>query len=205
MRRVLATLTVLALLVVPASTEAKRRSCAMHHAKVVMHVNGITVRYIRDRDEVRTYYGCLRRVGRPFELGSVDENGVERLDSFIAAGPYLAFQGYDGNSSATSVTLARIDLRNGRIRQNNTEFGSYLSASNALEDVVLTRYGALAWIVASSNGFDPLERRVEKLDRDGQVVLDRGPGVDRHSLAATSSGTRLYWTNAGQPRSAALR
>lgn len=61
----------------------------------------------------------------------------------------------------------------------------------------MTASGAVAWI-RSVDGIP----EVRKLDSGGENVMDTGTDIDPESLAV--SGTTLYWTKAGGPRSAVL-
>ena len=73
--------------------------------------------------------------------------------------------------------------------------------------LVLTRKGAIAWIVRPYNNkgnFKPLPLlQVHKLDRKGARLLDAGTGIKADSL--TLKRQRIAWQHGNARRSAILR
>jgi hypothetical protein len=147
-------------------------------------------------------YGCLYRTGRRFPLGENPHDDEVSIDILALTSPYVAYGETDRTPYGSTEFLARIDLRNGREKDVGDGF-STLNADGPIEELLVTRGGALAWTYTGLS--DPPALTVEKLDADGRSVLDPGPGVDHGSLAATPGGHRVYWSNGGQPRSAPLR
>jgi hypothetical protein len=60
---------------------------------------------------------------------------------------------------------------------------------------VLKSNGSVAWIYTAEGN-----EEVHRHDLTGTAIVDSGPAIDPHSLAA--GGSWLYWTSAGSPRSA---
>jgi len=79
----------------------------------------------------------------------------------------------------------------------------YTDSRPGVTDLELTSGGAVAWIVSGRPNNDGYFS-IQKADgtAPGKVVLDEGPTIDPDSLAI--GGNRIYWVNAGQPRSAIL-
>lgn len=203
MRGFLAALAVIALLAAPSAADAKR--CSKHGAHTILRTKTVRVFSVTARDETARYYGCLYRRGRVVYLGKVPVEGPDGIYEILAAGRFLAFQIYEElGSHLTFTTLYRADLRDGRVRTLEG-FGVNPFGGTWVVDVVLARTGATAWIRGENDGGADNVNSVRKYDAAGPGVLDPGPGVELGSLAITASGSRVYWTNAGEPRSAPLR
>lgn len=80
------------------------------------------------------------------------------------------------------------------VRRNRRRVVAMLDPTQPATDLVLTQNLAVAWIRPGGGGHE-----VVKSDSAGLATLDAGAGVEPGSLATVSR--RLYWTNAGQPRS----
>jgi hypothetical protein len=76
------------------------------------------------------------------------------------------------------------------------------SGPAGVTDLELTRSGAVAWIV-HNRFLRPPTLEVHKVDADGDAILATGGDIDARSLAL--SGNRIYWLQAGQPKTATLR
>ncbi len=132
-----------------------------------------------------SWYVCAFRHGTPRQIFRTRLGRDESPPfgpSAKVAGRYVAFFVNGAGGSGVRV----IDMVTG-----HGTFGerSPLAVSNGL---VLKPDGSVAWIAS--------DYQVDRHDSTGTAVVDSGPGIDRHSLAA--GGSWLYWTNAGSPRSA---
>jgi hypothetical protein len=130
------------------------------------------------------WYVCAFQQGTPRRLSGFKNPDASRPvgPSARVAGRYVAFFLCCVGGSAVDV----VDMVTGHPAFFER---SFLATSNGL---VLKPDGSVAWI---ASGF-----KVIRHDSTGTAVVDSGPGIDRHSLAA--GGAWLYWTNAGSPRSA---
>jgi hypothetical protein len=148
-----------------------------------------------------TYYACSYRVGKRWDISDTYDISRVRL-----ASPYVAFVRWDVGSRISEYDLYVVDLRTGTER-HAAEFRSepFSVSSDRIRQFVLSRRGRVAWIRETSGETVATSRRVEAFGPSGATTLDPGPGVDAGSLALTSAGRRLYWTNAGEPRSTQLR
>ena len=154
--------------------------------------------YRRGSSKSYTAYACATKTGRVRKLGSFDlEGGGARL--FRIAGTRVAFDDLDcsGGSAGCIGAVRVVDVKSGARRAAGNATGTGIA-----RDLELTRTGAVAWTRAPASG-QPDPGEVRKLDADGEVVLDAGPDLDKESLAV--SGSTLYWTRGGAPRSAQLR
>lgn len=180
-----------------ASDAAKRGKCAMKGSKTIVRDSRARVFYVR---RSQTYYGCLYRTGRKRELPTYDYDAV---DGFVLRSPYLAFEGGTTGGSMSTGDLWRMNLRTGK-RQVVDTTGESFAGGSSVEGVLLTRRGAMVWI-RETWSYDERTVSVEKYDAAGEETLDPGPNVAVGSLALTPSGRRVYWMNAGEPRTAVLR
>jgi hypothetical protein len=155
-----------------------------------------TVDYPR-ADETR-YYGCLYSTGRVWELPSY-RTYTNYLNHVALSPPYVAYGDAGSSSMASSESVWVFNLRTGKATD-----GPNFQSPTILHQLVLTRFGAIAWI-SYAPGLPPPGGEVEKLDRDGRTKLDPGPDIGPNSLALTRSGYRVYWSNGGQARLAPLR
>lgn len=154
--------------------------------------------YRRGSSRSYTAYACATKTGRVRKLGAFDiEEGGARL--FRLAGTRVAFDDLScgGGSAGCIGGVYVVEVRSG-VRRG----AANASGTGIARDLEVTRAGAIAWTRAPASGApDPGELR--KLDADGEVVLDAGSDLDKESLAV--SGSTLYWTRGGAPRSAQLR
>ena len=139
-------------------------------------------------------YGCLYRTGRSRLLAPASDG---TLGAFDIAGGYVGF--VSGGSAGHPQTVHLVPLARGRSFTNRIP-------DTTVTRLEITRRGSMAWIRDSDSGAS-----VSKKDAGSStvVVLDPGPTVAARSLAiggptATGAEATVYWTNAGQPRSAPL-
>jgi len=199
MRLAVAVALTLGLVVAPAHA-AKRHTCKARGSETVRADEGGRV-YTREhpRTGYETHYACSYRSGTHWDMNQDDDN----VTAITLASPYVAFLRYNVDSHIASSDLYVLDMRTGRERFL-AEFRREPDdpAGEDFGQAVLSRSGAVAWTtVRVGDG----ATRLSKRDRDGRAVLDPGPGVDAGSLALSPSGRRLYWSNAGEPRTSRLR
>jgi hypothetical protein len=137
------------------------------------------------------FYACFRGSNRLRRLGTDD--GVGNA-TFAISGRFVAYDKLSCNSQACAGGVRVLDVRTGRDRLAEP----VLSSAYELSDILVTSRGSAAWIRRPH----PDTMEVRRLDATGEAVLDAGPDIVQDSLAA--SGSTLYWTNAGAPRSAPI-
>ncbi len=155
----------------------------------------------KDRGE-RIHVGCWFSSERRTRLFT-GEPGVEDASQFRVAGRFVAFAtvSADPTGDGDSASIEVYDLKAGKLTarhvvpQDTNDVG--------VTDIELKSNGSFAWIenAASSNPV-AAKVRVKIRDRAGLRVLDEGVGIATRSLA--SSGSTLYWTHDGAPRSTNL-
>lgn len=150
-------------------------------------------------------FGCLYGSSRRRLLGSTGgEIGVTHVQ---LAGRYVGF--FVQTSGARDSTMADagvyvVDLKSGK-RLHGENGGGMGQVDLFGFNIVLKADGAAGWIVETR---DPstnrlVGREVHRVDTSGAAVLDSSICIDETSLAL--GGSSLYWTDAGQVRSAHLR
>jgi hypothetical protein len=153
-------------------------------------------------------YGCLYSTGRIVEL--TQGGGLEpTLGEVALAGRYIGFEiESNGPDDGPFADLFVQDLRTGRLkRATNSVDPSSGFAYADVRSLVLTRKGAIAWIVrpySNRGNFKPLPlMQVQKLDRTGVRLLDSGTGITADSLQLTRR--RIVWQHGNTERTAILR
>ncbi len=146
-------------------------------------------------DRRDNWYACLRSRNRPVQIA---EETVDVYSPLVTS-PFAALvtQSITRYRSTDSLNVA--DMRNGRVATRDVDSG--------IADLVLTRRGVAAFILAPSEDIDgnPIGTpRVQKLEREGKLTeLDVG-NIDLQSLAVSRDGRHLYWTRDGVARTATL-
>jgi hypothetical protein len=182
----------------PAPAEAaKHRGCAEPGSETQAADARARVFYSPRKD---AYFGCLRRTGRRREI---PYQGVDDIYITALTSPFVVYDAPNEGSAAYVVDVYRFDLRTGRDRKV-TSFGEFAGQGSRLHELLLTRAGTVVW-ARERFGSEQDGRLVEKFGDGRESTLDPGPTVDAGSLALSISGRRVYWTNAGEPRSARLR
>jgi hypothetical protein len=153
-------------------------------------------------------YGCLYSTGRIVKLtqgGGIDPT----LGEVALAGRYIGFEIESaGPDDGPYADLFVQDLRTGRIkRATNSVDPSSGFFYGDVRKLVLTRKGAIAWIVrpySNRGNFKPLPLlQVQKLDRNGPRLLDAGTGIKAKSLKLTRP--RVTWRHGNTRHSVMLR
>jgi hypothetical protein len=137
--------------------------------------------------ENERYYGCLYAVGRPIELKRRPLDYVDwQLGEVALAGRFIAYEvEADTALDGPYAKLYVQDLRTGRMLHFVN--GSKRTAFGDVRKLVLTRWGAIAWIVrpySNGPGFGTRLHTLEvvKLDRGGVRLLDERPQIKIRSL-----------------------
>jgi hypothetical protein len=152
--------------------------------------------------------GRTRRLGRQVSAQCSGLEGCEGTTQVVLAGRYVAYDAFasDRNGATSALIVFDVVRRRQSVRWISPEPTPQQPVRTTITDLVLTSRAELAWIATSSNRAQPPGEATQVMaDTDGtDRVLDEGPSVDAGSLAL-SANARVYWTNAGQPRSTSLR
>jgi len=186
-----------------------------------------TVFVIRGREisdaspNTTTYEGCIlgSRV-RPVNLGT-DFQQLESSQStsrLVLAGSMLAFDRFTTGAPLSGEFVTVKDIRRRRTvgsyptgqqtqqqtsAQEDAHNTSPLEGVGPTTQIVLAPSGSVAWIVNDNFSPDPPTFQVWKAPVGAAPVrLASGGDIDPQSLAL--AGGRLYWTQAGSPRSDTL-
>lgn len=101
---------------------------------------------------------------------------------------------------------AEVDVVDPKSAKHSRLVSGGTAASTAVvgKNLVLKADGAVGWIVVTNQLTPPVVGyEVHAVDASGSKLLDSGARIDPSSLAL--GGSSLYWTDAGQVRSARLR
>lgn len=192
----------LGLLASPATVGAakKKRTCYPKGSKTL--AQNERVRVFRKRRGPDVPYVCAFQTRRAFKLPSV-ENGLSAYGRFALAGKFVAFRFYPACGlcvdESNHVEVFDAVRRRGRsIMLDDDDDGKVTRVT----DIEVTGRGAVAWI--SRDLKTPADVFVQKAERGATTptLLDSGTGIALRSLAR--SGSTLYWTKDGAPRSGVL-
>jgi hemolysin type calcium-binding protein len=146
-------------------------------------------------------YGCLRSVGSPHQLpsegGGFDERGASKPS---LSGRYVAYATF---GSAIGDEFDRIyvyDLRLARIKLR-------INSNGNITAIAVKRNGSVGWIENSVVPANPMPWEVHKAadgEKQGNVLLARGTGIDPTSLSLSAERTSLVWTDGGAQRDAPI-
>jgi hypothetical protein len=153
-------------------------------------------------------YGCLYRRKRRVFLGRHEcFNQPPAVEELRAAGSLVAYAQVDCSPGGTSSDVVVRSLGSGRrLKRIPVRDFDPMHPRLNVEDLVLRRGGAVAWIEsASAESAPPTRVEVHKSDADGHnVILDSGPTLGLRSLALAADGT-LYWRKGAAPAIGRLR
>ena len=177
--------------------EGARLLLADAHAEVY-------VTYEREGKQEREIRGCVYGHRRTYKVGSAfsgSGSGGGGASRFVLGGTTVAGENSSYCTGCPDFTeghsVFAIDLRTGAVQ------GQAVSPAS-VESMVVKPDGALAWIASSNvnteTGFH--EEWVYAHDHAGTRLLAHGSNIDASSLALAQS--TIYWTQGGQPFSAAL-
>jgi hypothetical protein len=176
------------------SAAAKTRvTCATEKGTTIAATASARV-YHRGADDDGAYYGCWLATHRRTRLAvtvNVSENDASATFSPVA-GRYVAVaaRATSGESSTALVTL--VDLKPGKVLRKAVPVVDQESPESALTSAVATTDGSLVWAGQAKDCAG-----VHAVTSAGARTLECGAPAD---LVAT--GTRVYWTQDGQPRTA---
>jgi hypothetical protein len=200
--RTAATLTIALVVLLAGGPSASARSrCAKSGSKTVVSTKLVRVYSVRNKDDGRNLYGCLKsndrrqRLTRSFDDGYVTSGSYSHVK---VAGRFVAWQeSYTDVSckaacppdyQATTTSIAVRDLKRRKTASSNGRVDGKL---------VLTIGGGVAWTQQAPTG----EGVVNAFDGNGSRELDRG-NVDLKSLSV--SGSTVAWMKDGAIQSATL-
>jgi hypothetical protein len=198
---------VLAMLLFPGgAAAAKRPTCEVPRSKTYLANQTVRVFTTRHRTDTALGQGtdvvlraCLRRHGRPFALAAniaVDTDGSGNYANVRLAGRYVALttRSCDRHGMMCAGGVRVWDVGTRRVVRSTD--GTWAS------DLELHPNGSVAWITAPlAQSVPATETAVRVSDGAGERTLATG-AIASDSLAL--AGSRLYWTEAGVPRAAAL-
>jgi hypothetical protein len=203
-----ALIAALALTAAPAAQAANRADgCHPKHARTAARNANVRVFWVGHR-----LYACATGQRRAYELvelpnpcpGSTS-TGCDDVSAIRVAGRYVAVVQISGGSDHGEVSVEVVDVARRRsVADWTTPYGFY--RYDDITDLELSPRGALGLIVRTvyAEPGPTVTYEVRALTSQRNAVIDSGPDIAPRSLALASDGT-LYWTNAGAPRSAALR
>src|SRR4051794_12018583 len=143
MRRVLATIFVLALtLVAAASADGRSHGCTLRGARVLQQTPS-AVLLVRHRSDGDLVYGCLRSKGAIYRLTHVQEpRVVTKISSTRLRGRYVAYaELYYGPAGGDDIVVIRVrDLATGRVIHSAQNGLS--SQAQVIGSMVLKRSGS---------------------------------------------------------------
>jgi hypothetical protein len=190
-----------AIYTLPATAAAKKkRTCNPRHSSTVAANTKLRIfrRTVKSGDTL--FFGCAYKTRRPFRLPS-NEPGVDGYGPFALSGRFVAFGYYPSCGTCVDednfVWVFNAFKRKGRqLLLDDNDDGKV----TRITDIEVNRTGSVGWI--SRDLKSPASVLVQKAEGSATTptLLDSGPDIERQSLA--SSGTTLYWTKAGAPRSA---
>jgi Ca2+-binding RTX toxin-like protein len=182
----------------PAGARARPGGCEPHTsgATILTHTQDGVV--FKKRGSL---YGCLESVGSshrlPSEGGGFDESGAFRPPM---SGRYVAYATF---GSAIGDEFDRIyvyDLRLAEIRLR-------INSNRKITAIAVKRNGSVGWIENSAVQSPSAVWEVHKAaagEKQGNVLLARGLGIDPASLALSAERTSLMWTDGGARRNAPI-
>jgi hypothetical protein len=144
--------------------------------------------------QAHVIYACAR-TGKRRKLGTLEIDG-SGLVQLVLAGRYVAYDNQVCNRTDGGCT-SYVEVRDALTGRYVRSIAGVPPA--AVSDIVLTPTGEVAWLRAAAEG----RASLHKSDAEGEDVLLDDGSAEPGSLAL--AGTRVYWTSAGQPRSAQLR
>ena len=184
-----------ALALAAGSPAAQPRSCTVPGSRTVYANTEVRVFTRVDPSDFTTRtVACRKLDGARFKLAQDRRDYTqEKVEHFSRAGRRLGYAVLVNGRSATTGRACALNLDSGRRRCAGTLL---------VRGIGITPAGSIAWL--ADVGMDERCCTVRKLDAGAtqQVELDFGFDIDRASFAV--GGTHIYWTKAGQPKSATM-
>lgn len=186
--------------------------CADDGGRTLTANRWVRVYVRRDRLDSEYLRYCWVPTGGATTLVASGGSATAFVPHYRIAGRYLGTARIDFDRKqpiypGVDLTVAVRDVKRPRCvtgfraQPPHSESWRYDDREPGVTDLELTSQGALAWIASGAPNRDDYFY-VQKADGAGRAVLDEGPAIDPRSLAI--SGRRIYWTNAGEPRTAVL-
>ena len=204
-----AVIAVLALSAAPAGAAKHRDGCHPRGAKTAARTAKVRVFWVRHR-----LYACMTGQRRPYLVAEPPDPcpgsssvGCDDVAAIRVAGRFVAVVGRFSGSDHASAYVEVLDVA------HRTSVADWATPNedfsySGITDLVLSARGALGLIAETVEPYaEPGQQvtyEVRVLTSERSAVLDSGPDIAPRSLALARNDT-LYWTNAGAPRSAALR
>jgi hypothetical protein len=154
-------------------------------------------------------YGCQGPHGRPHTINRRGEWGRNYLDSFVFAGPFVAFEEDWGSAAGDAMYSVVVrDIRTGRIVVDASVSERAGDVGDYADVLLLKRNGSVAWLAATgpegeSENHDT--REVHVADRDGIRLLDTDVAVAKDSLEMSPDHLSVGWLHGTEMRRAAFR
>jgi hypothetical protein len=185
------------------ATAEKRRTCERPGSEVVLESAEAVVYFTHKRTAYRAYACSNFRRNKGHRLlaswtGCECTAPEDAEPQVWLTGEMVAWNEWDcDDTGGCTGRTTSMRVTSGRVMRT--------SYSGPIIDLALMRNGSFAYVRVALN--DPRTqaddvREVRKVDEEGETVLDAGD-IDLYSLAQTWS--RVYWLNAGQPRTARLQ
>ena len=174
---------------------------------------GRSIVYNNPRDKVYEgagrVYACRGPRGRPHTINQRGEWGYNGLDSFVLAGPFVAFEedwGSAAGGAAYDVVVR--DIRTGRIAVDASVSERGGDVDDQAEVILLKRNGSVGWLATTGPPDDidnHLTREVHIADRDGIRLLDQDTAIAENSLRMSRDRRSISWRHGETLRSASFR
>lgn len=188
--------------VAAASAKAKARRLTCASGRTWLADSGTRIFSLTIDEIVWDYYGCTGRQQRPRKLVAEEPDSGTLVGQLAFAGRFAAYDQLScGREGSCSGTVGVVDLRSGRRRtvaatRYSVDAVSTVDPASAL---IVGGGGSAAWIRPVGGGSAEV---VVWEAGQAPLVVDTVPAADGRSLAVAAGV--VYWTNAGQPRSAPL-
>jgi hypothetical protein len=154
-------------------------------------------------------YGCRGPHGRPHAINQRGVFGYNWLDSFVFAGPFVAFEEDWGSAEGGAAYAVVVrDIRTGRavVNASVSERGGDLD--DQAEVLLVKRNGSVAWLATTGPPGDIENhgtREVHVADHDGIRLLDQDTEIAEGSLKMSPDHRNISWLHGETLRTATFR
>lgn len=197
----------------PARPQAKRPQLCVRYrcVTVAADVAGMEILYVTERRKGKYVIGTFARwqqSGHISKLGKELEHiygeGPTERRPIALAGRYVAYAvvGCTGTPQCPgSENVTRVNVKSGR---------RLTGEGGTVDDIVVTSGGAVAWIEKAikptaaglESGIPEVKTASTKAGFKNPTTLAASSSIESHTLAL--AGDHLYWSEAGQPRTATI-
>jgi hypothetical protein len=178
------------------------KPCTFRGARTIVQNTKVRVYKQLSKDHfLMKYYGCVKRTGRTFKLDAIEaETGA--ASSFRLIGYIVGYRMYysDETGDSSQGYVASWNVKK-RALINRADATTNTNVFYAVDEVLMTRTGALTWIGSYEAGPDK-GIEVHVMDQDGNRVVDSGTDIEKGTLALT--GEVVSWTRAGVTKTATI-